>query len=1294
MQDGRAPRIKNRAPAAIQITAEQLLREAQERQETAFRAPKQRVEDFEELHEYRGRKRKEFEERIRRTRGSIKEWLQYANWEASQNEFARSRSVFERALDVDPRSIQLWLSYTEMELKSRNVQHARNLFDRAVTLLPRVDQLWYKYVYLEELLQNVPGARQVFERWMQWEPDDKAWQAYIKLEERYQELDRASAIYERWIAIRPEPRAWVKWGKFEEDRGRWEPDDKAWQAYIKLEERYQELDRASAIYERWIAIRPEPRAWVKWGKFEEDRGRVDKAREVFQTALEFYGDDEEQVEKAQAVFSAFARMETRLKEYERARVIYKFALSRIPRSKSAGLYASYTKFEKQHGTRNTLENTVLGKRRIQYEEEVSKDGRNYDAWFDFTRLEESAYTDLKEDGAAQDEMDAAVARVREVYERAVAQVPPGGEKRHWRRYIFLWLNYALFEEIETKDYPRARQIYQTAIKLVPHKQFTFAKLWLMFAKFEVRRLDLPAARKILGTAIGMCPKEALFKGYIDLEIELREFDRARTLYEKYLEFDPSNSSAWIKFAELEAQLQDFPRTRAIFELGVSQSPLSMPEILWKAYIDFEIEEGERETARALYERLISLSGHVKVWISYALFEAEPIPVPRAEREEEEEDEDEEVKTVPGDPALARQVFERAYKDLKNKQLKSERVALLNAWKLFEEAHGNAEEVKKVEGMMPIVTKKRIVDAETGQTVEDYVLVFADDEKESNPSTFKFLQMAHAWKQAAGGGGAGAFSNLTAATQEESSSEDEESDEEEEEGRKRGGDHDDDSMDSSGEETKKKRGPAPDSSKDGPVFPQEIFGVIISHLGWAADKLRDGYYDGDSNADLKKCSLVCKSFADLCRPYIFSSLDITFDHGGPVPSLDRFARLLAHKPILADYVKSLTCIFDATNIEAKQVSGLTVLFKLPNIQKLVIPAAYGDISGHYTLHYTPESHQLTYRKIFDHFMTSQKLTTMELSNMWYPPLIRLFSSPALRNLEFRRCLIDQSDWKSLPDICIPANGFNLTRLYAADVIDFPFSILSCCPSLEVLEMENIIPRDENSTPLLRSRPFSSYGRLRTLSLGGNFKWLNFCKWLDVAGVGFFRELQDLKIRMEREENVPGIRELLKHVRILDKLHLKISASDLRPIECIRSSRPTLKDLSLDYESSRIVETSGFVDDISSILSQMGPYSVLEDFSIQIALFDVDIMVLKARLVDSLKRLSNTLLHDTNETFAQLRSVSFTIQTFSRANIDFEMLQKVVDEPFKGFWVSKRIAFTRKICEFYSSENYCRKNSVLL
>ena len=98
----------------------------------------------------------------------------------------------------------------------------------------------------------------------------------------------------------------------------------------------------------------------------------------------------------------------------------------------------------------------------------------------------------------------------------------------------------------------------------------------------------------------------------------------------------------------------------------------MPELLWKAYIDFEIEEGDREKARSLYERLVNLSGHHKVWISYAEFEGSAIPVLRALREEEEEDDEEsEAKVVGGDANLARQVFDRGYKDLKSKGLKGE-----------------------------------------------------------------------------------------------------------------------------------------------------------------------------------------------------------------------------------------------------------------------------------------------------------------------------------------------------------------------------------------------------------------------------------------------------------------------------------------------------------------------------------------------------------------------------------------------------------------------------------------------
>jgi hypothetical protein len=45
---------------------------------------------------------------------------------------------------------------------------------------------------------------------------------------------------------------------------------------------------------------------------------------------------------------------------------------------------------------------------------------------------------------------------------------------------YLWLQYAAFEEIDTKDFERAREVYKAAIKLVPHKTFTFAKVSPLF----------------------------------------------------------------------------------------------------------------------------------------------------------------------------------------------------------------------------------------------------------------------------------------------------------------------------------------------------------------------------------------------------------------------------------------------------------------------------------------------------------------------------------------------------------------------------------------------------------------------------------------------------------------------------------------------------------------------------------------------------------------------------------------------------------------------------------------------
>ncbi|KAM4713685.1 LOW QUALITY PROTEIN: crooked neck-like protein 1 [Anableps anableps] len=670
-------KVKNKAPAEVQITAEQLLREAKERElELLPPPPKQKITDKEELNDYKLKKRKGFEDNIRKNRTVISNWIKYAQWEESLKEIQRARSIYERALDVDHRNITLWLKYAEMEMKSRQVNHARNIWDRAITILPRVNQFWYKYTYMEEMLGNVAGCRQVFERWMEWEPEEQAWHSYINFELRYKEVDKARTIYERYILMN---------GRFNV--------------------RHDFLDSCELVI-----IHPEVKNWIKYARFEEKHGYVAHSRKVYERAVEFFG--EEHVDEN--LFVAFARFEETQKEFERVRVIYKYALDRIPKHQAQELFKNYTMFEKKFGDRRGIEDVIVSKRRFQYEEEVKANPHNYDAWFDYLRLVES---------------DTDPDTVREVYERAIANVPPIQEKRHWRRYIYLWINYALYEELETKDPERTRQVYQACLELIPHKKFTFAKIWLLFAQFEIRQKNLPGARKIMGTAIGKCPKNKLLKGYIELELQLREFDRCRKLYEKYLEFSPENCTTWIKFAELETILGDIERARAIFELAISQPRLDMPEVLWKVLHRLEIEQEQFENTRSLYKRLLQRTQHVKVWISYAKFE---LSVERPDRLQR-----------------CRQTFEEANKSMRSWEEKEERrMLLLESWRDFEREFGSDGTRERVRKLCPRkVKKRRKLTAEDGSDAgwEEYYDTSSTEDAANQPN-LKLLAMAKMWKR--------------------------------------------------------------------------------------------------------------------------------------------------------------------------------------------------------------------------------------------------------------------------------------------------------------------------------------------------------------------------------------------------------------------------------------------------------------------------------------------------------------------------------------------------------------------
>ena len=675
-------RVKNRAPAPIQISAEQILREAADRQEPHTLDPIVKIHDAEEYQSHLRDRRKHFEDNIRYRREHIGNWVKYARFEEDNREFERARSVFERALEVDGRNPELWLRYAELEIRNEFINRARNVLDRAVQLLPRVDFLWYKYVYVEEMVGDVPKCRTVFDRWMEWMPDDNAWVSYARFEGRCGQWDQAREIMKRYANTYPSSRAFLR--------------------------------------------------FAKWAEFEAKD--FDLARTVYESALV----ELEPEESHQArVFARFAAFEERQGEYERARVIYKHAIQlfhlgqeykhvegeeEIPKwelEKRDELYKAYIAFEKKRGDQSGIEDIVVQGQRAQYEKRVTDDPTDYDAWFEYAKMEEEYEKQSSDNNSG---------KVREIYERAIANIPPSQDKQYWKRYIFLWIYYALYEELQCHDLYRASKVYDACLDVIPHSKFSFAKIWINAAKLHIRRKDLVSARKMLGKAIGLCGKERIFTDYIALELALGEVDRCRALYNNYLKAMPHNCRAWSKYAELENSVGETDRCRAIYELAVSQAALDMPEMLWKNYIDFEIEEGEGDKARKLYERLLEKTGHVKVWISFAQFEGS-----------------EAGKGV----ETARDTFKRAHDQLKEAGLKEERVLLLDAWRVFEKSSGDAKSLAEVDSMLPRrVKRKRMRTDEDGAELgyEEYFDYTFPDEQDSAANT-KILEMAAKWKQA-------------------------------------------------------------------------------------------------------------------------------------------------------------------------------------------------------------------------------------------------------------------------------------------------------------------------------------------------------------------------------------------------------------------------------------------------------------------------------------------------------------------------------------------------------------------
>lgn len=660
------------------ISAEHILQEVYKKRKVIKPSTKVDIVDLEELRELQRRKRTEYETYLKRNRLDIGQWIRYARFEVEQHDIRRARSIFERALLVDSSHVPLWIRYMDTEIKLKNINHARNLMNRAVSILPRVDKFWYKYLVIEESLGNVDIVRSLFTKWTSLEPGTNAWDSFVDFELRQ----------ENWENVRK-------------------------------------------VFAMYVLVHPHTGTWLRWIQFETVHGDVGTVRKVYSLALDTLVSMSEKVkvqdDDLAGLITSFANWEATQKEYERCRELYRISIEKWPQNQF--LKEGLVEFEKRFGTSQSIENTVIHKRRRKYESNLQKNPDDYDTWW--------IYLDLIQNNFRVDLLTC--------LDKSVTGTQPKEKIKNlaWKSYIFLWIRYLTYVELECANLDLCRALYQRLISLIPHKNFTFAKIWYMYSQFELRNGDLTLARKILGRSLGLCAKPKIFKLYIDMEIKLREFDRVRKLYEKFIEYDGSSVDTWMMYADLETNLGDRDRAIGIYEISLHPDVTCLAQNaklqLIQKFINYMITEEEFDVARELYERYLKLAEFsLDAWVKYAFYVSENPTGQQVQELREYADtnsNDEEVEFIVQEVniQMSRGIFERALKHFKSLNDTESRIALLEEFKNYENIFGDAESQDKIQKRQPKVVGL------SGQ--KEYV--FPDDEI---PNVTKLQALAKRWEQ--------------------------------------------------------------------------------------------------------------------------------------------------------------------------------------------------------------------------------------------------------------------------------------------------------------------------------------------------------------------------------------------------------------------------------------------------------------------------------------------------------------------------------------------------------------------
>ena len=429
------------------------------------------------------------------------------------------RSDFEKSVTRDRQNMNKWIKYAQWEESQGEYERTRSIYERALEQDYTKPEVWLKYADFEINIQQVNKARNVLERAVYLLPlVTKIWYKYVKLEQIVGNYQHVRELFEKWMEYKP--------GEY------------PWLSYIQFEIKINEIDNARSLFPRYVNEYQSEYSYLEWIKFEKHYGTNESVRKVF----EIMGSHDNLCELS--FYTEFAQFEESQNEILRARQILQYGIDHVGKLTARELFNEYIQFELRHGTVDQIKQAIICKQRFEYEDKVNNDEGDelYIDWYEYIQLE---MNEAKNED-----------HVRELYERIIGKIPSSMTKEAWSKYVEFWVLYARFEE-KLNNYDRSDRIYEILMKLIPHKQFTYKKIWRAYADYAQRRGNIGLVRRIYGNAIGNCPKDDIFNDYIEFEKKNNEMERVQKIQMKWDEVKAKRQPIEMKEEE-DNQIKEEP----------------------------------------------------------------------------------------------------------------------------------------------------------------------------------------------------------------------------------------------------------------------------------------------------------------------------------------------------------------------------------------------------------------------------------------------------------------------------------------------------------------------------------------------------------------------------------------------------------------------------------------------------------------------------------------------------------------------------------------------------------------